>query len=191
MQSERAVGVRISGVLYAAALTFALAASPLAAQPVPVVVTATKEPSEGALARANWYVARAEALDVGQNREGYLMQARLYRTAAELRGDDSASVTEFRMAAWTYYAGGDSTVALRMMTRAAQLADNLGDVERAVDSYLNAALIAQSGGRHAELVASLRQADGLLASPRFAAERRVALRKHIAAQPMFASLLTH
>ena len=177
---------RIAVALHAAALSLVFGATTAFAQPKPVLVTAAKGVTEGALARSNWYVARAEAFDVGQGVGGYLELARLYRTAAELRGADTAAVTHFRMAAWSYLAGGDTTAALRVMTQGAQLADRLDDIGRAVDTWVNAALIAQAGGRHRELAVAIRQAGSLLSSPRLSAEGRIAVMRRIEAYPTLA-----
>ena len=190
MQTERkATRLRTIVVLHAAALALALSASVASAQPKPVVVKAAAGVSAGAIARADWYVERAEAGDVGQSPERYFELARLYRTAAELRGPDTAAVTHYRLAGWAYVAAGDNTVALRMMTRAAELADRLDDVDRAVDTYLSAALIAHTVGRSRELTALVRQADALLASPRLSADRRTALWQRLESEPVLVAAL--
>lgn len=190
MQTDRrTTRLRTIIVLHAATLSLALTAGVASAQPKPVVVKAAAGVSAGATARADWYVARAEAFDVGQSPERYFELARLYRTAADLRGSDTAAVTHYRLAAWAYVAAGDNTAALRVMTRAAELADRLDDVDRAVDTYLNAALIAYTGGRTRELTTLVRQADALLASPRLSSDRRVAFQHRIDSEPLLAAAM--
>ena len=176
---------------HAAALSIALAlmAGPLAAQSKPVVVKAVAGVSEGALARADWYVARAEAFDLSQSRDGYVELARLYRTAANLRGADTAAVTSYRLAAWAYVAAGDTIAALRVMTRAAELADRLDAVDRAAETYMDAALIACSGRRPRDVATLVHRADELLESQRLTAERRVALRNRMESEPVLAAAL--
>jgi hypothetical protein len=188
---RRATRFQTIVLLHAAALSMALSltAGPIAAQTKPVVVKAAAGVSASALARADWYVARAEAFDVNQSAGGYNELARLYRTAAELRGSDTAAVTNYRLAAWAYVAAGDKIAALRVMTRAAELAEHFDAVERAVGSYIDAALIAYSGGRDREVATLVRQADTLLESRRLAPDRRVALRQRLENEPMLAAAM--
>src|SRR3954471_11868385 len=153
MKTEpKATRLRTTVLLHAAALSIALSLTTgsIAAQAKPGVVKAVAGASGGALGRADWHVARAEAFEVNQSPNGYTELARLYRTAANLRGSDTAAVTNYRLAAGSYVTAGDKIAALRVMTRAAQLAERLDAVERAAGTYIDAALIAYSGGRRRE-----------------------------------------
>ena len=191
MQTEREVSrPRAVLMLSVAALLLAVAAAPATAQRRAVVVKATAPVSEKALARANGLVARAEAFDVGQGQENrYFTVARMYRTAGDLRGADTAAVTNYRMAAWAYNAGGDNTAAFRVMARAAELAERVGDVDRAISTYVDAALLAKEAGHTNHFAPLVLKADELLRSPDLTVERRTALRARLEAEPVFAALL--
>ena len=192
MTTERkATRLQALVLLNAAALTIALSlsAGTMAAQAKPIVVKAEAELPEGARARADWYAARAEAFDLGSSRDGYVELARLYRTSANLRGADTAAVTSYRLAAWAYVASGDKIAALRVMTRAAELAEQLDQVERAAGTYMDAALIAYSGGRQRDVATLTRQANDLIESQRLSADRRVALRNRMESEPVLAAAM--
>ena len=191
MQTEREVSrPRAVLMLSAAALLLAVAAAPASAQRKPVVVKAAAPVSEAARMRANLLVVRAESFDVGKGEDDqYFTLARMYRTAADLRGVDTAAIMNYRMAAWAYNAGGDNTAAFRVMARAAELAERVDDVEGAIASYVDAALLAKAAGHTNHLAPLVRRADELLQSPSLSADRRTALLGRLEAEPAFAALL--
>lgn len=191
MQTERRASIlRAAAMIGAASLSFAAIAAPASAQRRAVVVTAAAPASEGARARATWLIEQAEAFDVRQGQDGrYFEVAKLYRTAANLRGEDTAAISNYRMAAWAYSAGGDNTAAFRVMKRAAELAAKVDDVERAIGSYVDAAMIAKTAGRTDHIAPLMREANTLLASEKLSAESRVALLERIEAEPVLREYL--
>lgn len=157
--------LRAAVTLTAAVLSLAVVASPAAAQSSPVIVTAQSDP-----------LAVAAALKAEKAlADRYLTAARHYRRAANSHGDDTAAVTNLRMAAWSFSAGGDNTAALNAMTQAANRAERVGDVDREVESLVDAAILAGTLGRRNQVVPLLRRVDVLLASPTLSMERRTAI----------------
>jgi hypothetical protein len=167
------------------ALAVDLAPSPLVAQPT------TESPAQRRVgrdqARADSLVAQAETLQ--RSRGQWLEAARLYRRAALLRGDDSAAVTAFRLAAWAYGAAGDVGLALAMMEQGAERATRIGDVERAIGCFIDAALIAKAAGRNGRVSRLMERTYTLLASPLLPAERRLVLERRIVAEPTIAGTI--
>lgn len=140
-------------------------------------------------ARADSLVAKARAIDLGGDVPQRLLEAgRLYRSAAALRGDDAGAVSDWRMAAWAYSAARDNRSAYWMMKRSAEISSRSGDVERAIDAYLDAALLAVSIGRRNQAAQLVAQAEELLASPSLAPERRLAVGQRVAADPVASAL---
>ena len=74
-----------------------------------------------------------------------------------------------------------------MMKRAAETATRVGDVERAIGSFLDAALIASDAGRTDQVGPMMQLAQVLLASPLLPVNRRAALLQRIEHEPMLAA----
>ena len=146
--------------------------------------------AEGArTAHADALVAKARAIDLGSAApHTYLQAGRLYRSAAALRGDAIGAVADWRMAAWAYSAARDNQSAYRMMKRSAETSSRAGDVERAIDAYLDAALLAASIGRRNQAAHLVARAEELLASPSLAPERRLDVERRVAADPVARAL---
>ena len=179
---ERPATIRGLILIAAVALAVDLHPAPLAAQRRP------ESPSQGRTgrdeARADTLVAQAEALQ--RSRGQWLEVARLYRRAATLRGDDSAAVTGFRLAAWAYGAIGDLNLAREMMEKAGEHATRIGDVERAIVCFLDAALIAKANDRLEHAVRLIDRTRTLLASPLLPPETRQSLERRIGLEPTLA-----
>ena len=105
--------------------------------------------------------------------------ARLHERAAALRGDDPRAVQSWRMAAWLYSATGDHGQGRAMMERAAASAMAVGDVERAANAYVDAALIALEAGRADKAPPLLRKTRVVLGSPLLPDDRRAAILRRI------------
>ena len=186
--ANRTIISRVAVVLTSAALSLVVIATPAAAQRKAVIVTATTAEHNRAIAES--LVVQASAFTAGEEHaDRYISAAKLYRRAAVLRGDDSVSATNFRMAAWSYRAGGDNTVALGMLKRAGERAERVGDIEGAIGSYVDAAVLASTVGRSSQIAPLMRQVDALLASPLLASDRRVALLQRIDGEPALAGMV--
>lgn len=106
--------------------------------------------------------ARADTLEAWANTHyntprGYRAAGALYERAAALRGDDPRAVQSWRMAAWFYNAARDPR-ARGLMERGAERAAGGGDVERAANAYVDAAVIALADGRGDQVPGLLRKA---------------------------------
>lgn len=134
--------------------------------------------------RASKENARADTLEAAavilqEKPRHYLEAARLYRRAAMLRGDDTAAVTNFRKAAWLFSAFGDNGAAQVMMEKAAECATRVGDVERAANAYVDAAVIAVASGRKDRLPSLLDRTQALLSSPLLSEDGRANIMQRI------------
>ena len=102
----------------------------------------------------------------------YFDVARLYRRAGLLRGKNPKSVEDFSSSAWAYSAAGDNSLARQMMEMSAEQATAVGDVERAANAFIDAALIALKDGREDKVPVLLRRMRAVLDSPLISSERR-------------------
>ena len=75
-----------------------------------------------------------------------------------------------------------------MMKRSAEISSRAGDVERAIDAYLDAALLAVSIGRRNQAAHLVTRAEALLASPSLAPERRLDVELRVAEDPVARAL---
>jgi hypothetical protein len=135
--------------------------------------------------------ARADTLDrwaesMYGTRWQWPRAARLHERAAALRGDDPRAVQSWRMAAWLYGATGDHGRGRTMMERAAESAAAGGDVERAANAYIDAALIAMEDGRADKATGLLRRTRVVLGSPLLPLDRRGAILRRIGEEPRLA-----
>jgi hypothetical protein len=92
------------------------------------------------------------------------------------------------MAAWLYAAARDLGRARQMLERAAERAAAGGDVERAANSYVDAALVAVQGGRYDQVARVMRKLAALLESPILPPETRDLLHRRINGSPRLAQL---
>ena len=182
--------------VFAALLSIAAFGAPADAQPKAAADSGrppswrSVTPVQRNRARADSLIEQAKALQqVPGGSSRYVEEAQLYRRAAQLRGDDSAAVMEWRMAAWAYGAAGNGTLALTRMKQAAEVAMRTGDVERAVGCFIDAALIAAEQGRTDQIVPLVGRAKALLTSPLLAQERRIALERRLGAEPSLGVLV--
>jgi len=148
--------------------------------PAPVVVSAAARDNARADTLEGW------ASSMYGKRWQWPHAARLHERAAALRGDDPRAVQSWRMAAWLHSADGNHGRGRAMMERAAASAIAVGDVERAADAYIDAALIAMEGGRADKATGLLRRTRVVLGSPLLPLERRGAILRRIGDEPRLA-----
>ena len=184
-----------SALLRAAAGAFVLSLG-LAPTPAPAQAANTAPAwrivtrAESDRARADSLVALAERPQLAPSQGGaYLEVARLYRRAAQLRGDDTAAVGNWRLAAWAYSASGDNGLALAMMKQAGESAARVGDVERSIQSFIDAALIAIAAGRTDQVAPLIGRTRALLDAPLLPAARRAEFRRRIGDDPALAAAM--
>lgn len=84
----------------------------------------------------------AQALRLYAIQRKFFDAARLHRRAGQLRGADPRAIQSFRSASWMYSAAGDNGLARQMMEKAGEQATVVGDVEKAANAYIDAALFA-------------------------------------------------
>ena len=174
--------------------TLALAAAGTLLVPVSVVAQAPLAPVRvqvPAVTRDARNNARADTLESWADRfyntpRQWARAAQLYERAAQLRGDNPRAVTSWRLAAWLYSAARDPGKARVMMEHAAESAAAGGDVERAADSYIDAALIALTSRRVDRVPGLLHRTRVVLGSPLLSAERRAAILRRIGEEPRLA-----
>lgn len=130
----------------------------------------------------------AEAAALRGSPKRYFEAGQLHRRAALLRGIDSAAVSSFRSAAWMFSAAGENGHARGMMERAAERAADVGDVERAANCLIDAALLAAAGGREDKVPALLARMHALLTSPLLADDRRAEILQRVGASATLASI---
>jgi hypothetical protein len=112
--------------------------------------------------------------------------ARLHERAAMLRGDDPRAAESFRMSAWLYRAARDAAYARVMMEKSAQHAASGGDVERAANAYVDAAVLAIEANRDDQVPGLLRKTRVVLGSPLLTSERRETILRRIGGETRLA-----
>ena len=118
----------------------------------------------------------------------YFEGGQLHRRAAFLRGNDSAAVSSFRSAAWMFSAAGANAHARGMMELAAERAADVGDVERAANCLIDAALLAAAGGREDKVPELLGRLHAILTSPLLAEDRRADILQRVGASATLAAV---
>ncbi|MEJ7812317.1 MAG: hypothetical protein WKG32_18040 [Gemmatimonadaceae bacterium] len=173
-------------VLAGAIVPHDMAAQQAARQPVrsvPITTTdATTDVTTRANAEADALEARATALVDGQ-RKDWATAAALQGRAAALRADHPRAVASWSRAAWLHVGAKDRATARRLMERAARQALAGGDVERAANAYLDAALIARDDGREEQALRLARSARALAGSPLLSVEQRTAILQRVGDTP--------
>jgi hypothetical protein len=159
--------------------TMAVAATLLTLVALPAVASAQRrlEPVQvtaEATVRADEFHAKATALDGSTKRMRKV--ARLHEHSASLRqADDPQAYACLRTAAILRYWGGDKRGGAERMTEAATQAAERGDVYRAADAYIDAAIISaelRQAERTIELAAKARL---LASSPLLSDQQRATL----------------
>ena len=110
--------------------------------------------------------------------------SRLYRRAAELRGDDPAAAKHYRMAGLLAYYSGHESDAVDDLTRAGESALEWGDLRSAARSFLDAAWVAGSDGHESDAFLLAQRAERLARSPLLAAQDRADLLRRITDGPV-------
>lgn len=185
LQPSRSCFVR-AGTL-ALILTASLATSGDAQQPLPLPPVQI----EGTVASEQKTLADrldAEAAALRGSPKRYFEAGQLHRRAALLRGNDSAAVSSFRSAAWMFSAAGENGHARVMMEKAAERAADVGDVERAANCLIDAALLAAASGREDKVPGLLGRMHALLTSPLLADERRSSILQRVGASATLATV---
>lgn len=166
-------------------LTAAVAGAGDAQQPLPPVQVEGTTISEQKML-ADRLDAEASALRGSPKR--FFEAGQLHRRAAFLRGIDSAAVSSFRSAAWMFSAAGENGHARLMMEKAAERAAAVGDVERAANCLIDAALLAAASGREDRVPVLLGRMHALLTSPLLAEDRRAGILQRVGASATLATV---
>ncbi len=122
----------------------------------------------------------SEARDAASDRESFGDAIRLYREAADLRGDDPGAIADLIMAGKLAYYVGHKGQAVDHLARAGEIALEWGDVLTAAQSFLDAAWVADREGHDAEAYELGRRAEKLSASPLIQRQERVSILSRIA-----------
>jgi hypothetical protein len=122
----------------------------------------------------------SEARDAASDRESFGDAIRLYREAADLRGDDPGAIADLIMAGKLAYYVGHKGQAVDHLARAGEIALEWGDVLTAAQSFLDAAWVADREGDDAEAYELGRRAEKLSASPLIQRQERVSILNRIA-----------
>ena len=136
-------------------------------------------------------IVLADKLDIEANAlygtpKRYFEAGVLHRRAALLRGIDTTAVASYRAAAWAFSAAGAHSHARVMMERAADRAADVGDVERAANCFIDAALLAVADGREDRLPMLLGRMHAVLTSPLLPADRRSGILERVGISPTLA-----
>lgn len=137
-------------------------------------------------ARADSLVARAERLH-GTPRQ-WVAAADLYVRAATLRGDAPESIRDLRLAAFAQVAAGNHRMGQHLMEQAAEQALMIGDVERGILGYVDAAEIALERKRPHDTRRLVERARRLLAAPQLAEARKLEIARRISTAPSLAGV---
>ena len=154
-------------------------------QPLSPVQVEAKRASEQ-IRLADQIDAQAEAL-YGTPRR-FFEAGVLHRRAALLRGNDSTAVSSFRSAAWMFSAAGEHSHGRAMMERAAESAAGVGDVEKAANCYIDAALLAVASGREEKVPALLGRMHAVLTSPLLPPDRRAGILQRVGESATLATM---
>lgn len=130
----------------------------------------------------------AYALGLHSTPSRFLEAAQLHERAARMRGEDPKAVASFRTAGWLYSAVGRNDLAREMMQKAGERASSVGDVEKAANSYIDAAFLAIASGREDKVPALIRKTRAMLTSPLLTADRRAPLLERIEGNPTLAKV---
>jgi hypothetical protein len=129
-----------------------------------------------------------QAVALSGTPRSYRTIARLYRRAAQARGTTEKAAEDCRLSAWAYVAVQDHGSGRAMMERAAEISAAVGDIDRAANSYVDAAIMAREGGRD-DLVTGLLDKTRALAESRvLSPERRAAILARIEEAPKVAQM---
>ncbi len=129
-------------------------------------------------------IAHAEKLEgkawkAAEHRDGFVTAVRLFREAAQLRGDQPESVEDLVMAGRLSYYLDREGDAIESLARAGEIALEWGDVLTAAESFLDAAWIAEQDGRKSAALELGRRAEKLSESPLIEGRQRASLRSRI------------
>ncbi|HSG47705.1 MAG TPA: hypothetical protein VLA43_07845 [Longimicrobiales bacterium] len=121
----------------------------------------------------------AAAREAAEVRAAFREASRLYRQAAEIRGDQPEAAQSLMMAgALAYYVGSEGQ-AIKDLTRAGELALAWGDVVTAAQAFLDASWVAAKEGRQNDAAELGRRAERLSASPLIQRQERGAILNRI------------
>ena len=145
----------------------------------PILITAA-----AANSRADTLEARLETL-LGTP-DTWREAAKLQRRAAELRGDDPRATKSWSRAGWFYAGTRDYGLARQMHERAAQHAMAGGDVERAAQCLIDAALVALEDQRTDLVPRFVQRTRRLADSPLLTAAQRSTIIERVEGAPRLA-----
>lgn len=133
-------------------------------------------------------VERAQALEAAAKeaaevRAAFREASRLYRQAAEVRGDQPEAAQSLMMAGALAYYVGSKGQAITDLTRAGELALAWGDVVTAAQAFLDASWVAAKEGRERDALELGRRAERLSASPLIQRQERGAILNRIGDLP--------
>lgn len=165
----------LGAVATLATLDVAAAQQPLA----PVQVRATATDRNSALVED----LEGDAATYAGRPRHWREAAHLYQRAADLRGAGPLAAANWRMAAWAYVGVQDLGNGRAMMEYAAECAASYGDVERAANAFIDAALIALADGRDDRVGLLVNKARMMTASPLLMPDQREAILRRIGDEP--------
>lgn len=125
-------------------------------------------------------VEKAQALEVAAKeaaevRAAFREASRMYRQAAEIRGDQPEAAHSLMMAGALAYYVGSKGQAITDLTQAGELALAWGDVVTAAQAFLDASWVAAKEGRERDALELGRRAERLSASPLIQRQERGAI----------------
>lgn len=140
-----------TGMDFRSASIFGLALALLLPVQVAAQSPAGQASAKGAHERAARVLER-EAAARADDSKTYAEAGELYREAARIRGDDPGAVADFRSAGRLAHYRGRDERAVADLEKAGELARKLDMSTEALQSYLDAAWVAQRSGQHDEAV---------------------------------------
>lgn len=116
--------------------------------------------------------AFAEAAPLGTSKDWVTVARALEQTAKSRRAGDPRTVADLFGAGQAYYAGGKLAPARRSFVKGAEQARVIGDIDRALDGYMAALIVALELGDRDATQAAMTHVKSLAGSPLLSTEQK-------------------